>query len=111
MKNILLKNSRGEEFFLHIEIAHETNGPKGSVGRHRVVVTFSAEESMEIESGTRAIYGDGSPLNNWEQPNDLTVRLTSGDIKRLGTYPLWIIRSGDRTRRGRYGWMGQGLVD
>jgi hypothetical protein len=97
-----LRNLRGEELSLKIEVEEKRVKPAGTVGCNRIYLRIiEASAPISIDTGVRAVYETGESVNNWNAVGR-EIELTTGDVKRLSTYPIWIYVAGDQTKRGRF---------
>lgn len=101
-KTITLTNGRGEQITLTLNIEGRRTAPKNTPKCHEITITV-AESSVpvELDGGVRALYEGGVSVNNWKVEGQ-SIICTRGDIKRLGTYPIFIYVAGDRTKNGRF---------
>jgi len=104
MKTIekILYNLRGDELRLKIEVEQKLVKPAGTSGCHRIYLrVLESSTPIQIDTGVRAVYETGESVNNWSSVGK-EIELTTGDVKRLATYPIWIYTNGDQTKRGRF---------
>lgn len=96
-KTTILTNGRGEKITVTLDIKKRKVAPK----RNEIAITAESTVPVELECGTRAVYENGQPVNNWKNEGQEIV-CTPGDIKRLGTYPIFVYANGDKTKKGRF---------
>lgn len=99
----VVRNGRGEEFAVTVKFT-PFEKPGVSVGKNRwVAQLLDAPEDCSWFFTPSAMWGDGHAIGEAvEVRSPLVMEYTNADAKRQATYPFYLVRGGDTTRRGKY---------
>lgn len=96
-----LTNKKGEELTVtyakvRLHFSHKDN----PTGFNTTVMVFNTPD-IEFETDSSAVYSTGEEVSKFKS-NDNIFYLSDADRKRLGTYPIFIYKDGDKTKNGRF---------
>ena len=102
MKYQTLKNGRGEALEIRYTAKTTKQGQPGTAGCNRVMLVIEADKPITVGAEVRAVYASGTPVNKFEVLDGNAVAMSTGDVKRLATYPIFIYVNGDKSKRSRF---------
>lgn len=89
-----LTNNRGESVTLKMTVVGHKVGAAGSVAHNRRTISI-VESSVPVEI-------EVIDMVNGRLIDSRAIEQTSGDEKRMVTYPVRVFANGDRTRNGTF---------
>lgn len=89
-----LTNNCGESIVIKMTVIGHKVGLPGSVAHNR--------RTIRIVESTAPVEIEVIDLVNGQQVDALSIEQTSGDAKRMVTYPVRVFANGDRTRNGAF---------
>lgn len=96
-----LTNKKGEELTVtYAKVRLHGSHKNNPTGYNTTVMVFNTP-AIEFETDSSAVYSSGEEVSKFKSDHNVFY-LSDADRKRLGTYPIFIYKNGDKTKNGRF---------